>query len=285
MKVAEIMTSPVVCIRPTEPVAHAKNLMLKHKIKHLVVLSEGQPIGIVSMKDMAEALSMESSPWRRRPIDDIPTEQIMHGKLITAAPGTDVAKAADMMIKHGISSLVITEGRELAGILTKTDLTRFFSERLEGRAKVRDLMSTKVITANRGHSLSHLVDLMGQNNIGRVVIVSGERPIGIVTTADMAFAQLELPSTGVAQRKVSFTRKQERAGRPKYRYVKYVALLTAEDVMRAEPLTAPADEDAARAARLMLEHNISGLPVVEEEKLVGILTKTDLTKSVAKLGE
>ena len=285
MKVAEIMTSPVVCIRPAEPVAHARNLMLKHKIKHLVVLGEGQLAGIVSMKDLAEALSAESSTWRRRPIDDIPTEQIMHGKLITAAPGTDVAKAADMMIKHGISSLVITEGRELAGILTKTDLTRFFAERLEGQTKVRDLMSTKVITANRSHSLSHLVELLGQNNIGRVVIVDGERPIGIVTTADIAFAQLELPSTGVAQRKVSFTRKQERAGRPKCRYVKYVALLTAEDVMRAELLTVPADEDAARAARLMLEHKISGLPVVEEEKLVGILTKTDLTKSVAKLGE
>jgi len=66
--------------------------------------------------------------------------------------------------------------------------------------------------------------------------------------------------------------------------VNYGALLTADDVMKPGLLTIGGEEDVARAASLMLEHGISGLSVVEDEQLVGILTKTDLAKGVAKLG-
>jgi CBS domain-containing protein len=113
------------------------------------------------------------------------------------------------------------------------------------------------------------------------VVTDGEKPVGIVAASDIALAQFEEPSEGVKQRRVKFTRRAERAGRPRRRYVKYVALLTAEDVMKPELLTVGADEDAARAAELMLSHGISGLPVVKGEKLVGIVTKTDLTKKIA----
>jgi len=284
LKVAEVMSSPVVVMRPTEPVAHAKNLMLRHDIKRLVVMEHGNPVGIVSMKDLAEHLGRGTSAWRRRPIDRIPIARVMNTNLVTASPGTDVEKAANMLLQHGISSLIITEDKQLVGILTKTDLARFFAEKLGGRAKVRELMSKNVITVGRQNSLAHVVELMEKNNITRVVVVDGAKPVGMVTASDVAFAQLETPGEGVARRKIKFTRKPERADRPRYRYVKYVALLTAEDVMKPELLTIEADEDAARAARLMLEHGISGLPVIEGGDLVGIITKTDLTKGLARFG-
>jgi len=284
LKVAEAMSSPVVAMRPTEPVAHAKNLMLRHGIKRLVVMEHGSPIGIVSMKDLAEHLSGGTSAWRRRPIDRIPIARVMSTKLITASPGTDVEKAANMLLQHGISSLIITEDKQLVGILTKTDLARSFAEELGGRAKVGELMSKNVVTVGRQNSLAHVVELMEKNKISRVVVVDGAKPVGMVTASDVAFAQLETPGEGIARRKIKFTRKPERADRPRYRYVKYVALLTAEDVMEPELLTIEADEDAARAARLMLEHGISGLPVVEGGELVGIITKTDLARGVARFG-
>jgi len=284
LKVAEVMSSPVVVMRPTEPVAHAKNLMLRHDIKRLVVMEHGNPVGIVSMKDLAEHLGRGTSAWRRRPIDRIPIARVMNTNLVTASPGTDVEKAANMLLQHGISSLIITEGKQLVGILTKTDLARSFAEKLGGRAKVRELMSKNVITVGRQNSLARVVELMEKNNITRVVVVDGAKPVGIVAASDVAFAQLETPGEGVARRKIKFTRKPERADRPRYRYVKYVALLTAEDVMNPELLTIEADEDATRAARLMLEHGISGLPVVEGGELVGIITKTDLARGLARFG-
>jgi len=284
LKVTEAMSSPVVAIKPTDPVAHAKKLMLRYGIKCLVVIDQGKPVGIVSMRDLAERLGRGTSTWRRRPIDHIPVARVMSERLVTVAPGTDLSKAAELILKHRISSLVVLDGKKLVGIVTKTDLTRQFAGQLRGRAKVNELMSTDVVAADRMHSLAHVVELMGKHGVSRVVVVNGKKTIGIVTERDVALAQLEKPAGGIGERKVRYTRKAERAGRPRYRYVKYVAMLTAEDVMRPGLLTISGGEDAARAASLMLEHGISGLPVVENENLVGILTKTDFVKGIGKLG-
>ena len=283
MRVEEAMNSPVVAIRPSEPIAHAKYLMLRHRIKRLAVVERGEPVGVVTMRDLAERLSKGAPAWRRRPLDLIPVSRVMTKGLITCSIGTELPKAADLMLKHGISGLIITEGKRLVGILTKTDLTRYFSEHLVGTTKVGELMTKIVVTVGRMHSLARVAELMEERGISRVVVEEAGRPVGIITASDVAFAQLERPAEGLGERRVRFTRKAERVGRPRYRYVKYVALLTAEDVMRREPLVVGAEADAAEAARLMLRHGISGLPVVEGDELVGIITKTDLTKGVAKL--
>lgn len=285
MKVADFMSAPVICMHSTEPVAHARNLMLRHKIKHLVVLEKGKPVGTLSTKDFGKAMLAEGGAIDKwRPIDDFPASRVIGGKLITVDPSTHITKAASMMLKHGISSIPIVKNDELVGIMTKTDITRYFASNMVGRAKVMELMTSKIITANRSHSLRHILELMQQNKIGRVVIADGERPIGIVTTADIMFAQLEKPGGESPQQMVTFTRKAERASRPKYRYVKSVST-PAENIMRQELLTISDDEDAARAASIMLESGISGLPVTKDDKLIGIITKTDIIRKVAEMGD
>jgi CBS domain-containing protein len=284
LKVADVMSAPVICMHSTEPVAHARNLMLRHKVKHLVVLEKGKPVGTLSTKDFAKAMMAESGAIDKwRPIDDFPVSRVINGKLVTVDPSTHIAKAASMMLKHGISGIPIVKNEELVGILTKTDIARYFASNMVGRVRVMELMTSKIITANRQHSLRHILGLMEQNKVGRVVITDGGRPIGIVTTADIIFAQLGKSDVGAHQQMVKFTRKAERASRPKYRYVKSFSI-TAENIMRSELLTISADEDAARAASTMLESGISGLPVIKDDKLIGIITKTDITRKVVEMG-
>jgi CBS domain-containing protein len=259
--------------------------MLRHKIKHLVVLEKGRPVGMLSTKDFIKAMIAEGGAIGKwRPIDDFPVLRIISNKLITVDPSTHITKAANLMLKHGISGIPIMKNDELVGVLTKTDVTRYFASNMVGKAKVMELMTGKIITANRYHSLRHILELMEQNNVGRIVIADGEKPIGIVTTTDILFAQLETPDVGAPQQMVKFTRKAERASRPKYRYVKYVSV-TAENIMKQELLTISADEDAAEAASIMLENGISGLPVVKDDKLIGIITKTDIVRKVAEMSD
>lgn len=278
------MSSPIVAVKPTDPVAHAKNLMMRHKVKRLVVIDRGKPVGVLSMRDIAGRVGRGSSTWRRRPIDNVPIARVMRKSVLAVSLGTNLNKAAALMLKHDISSLVVQEGENIAGVVTKTDLARSFAESLAGRVKVKDLMSYDLATVGRRHSLARVVGLMKKRGIGRVVVAEGERPVGIITESDIAFAQLDRPERGIKEREVRYTRRLERAGRPRARYIKRVALTTAEDVMRPRILTIDADEDAARAATLMIEHGISGLPVLEGEKLVGIITKTDLVKGIVNLG-
>jgi len=279
------MSAPVICMHSTEPVAHARNLMLRHRIKHIVVLEKGKPVATLSMKDLIRAMLAESgASYKWRSIDDFPASRAIKSTLIAADPSTHISKAASMMLKHGTSSIPIMKNDELIGILTKTDVVRYFASNMAGLAKVVELMTSKIITANRQHSLRHILDLMEQNKVGRVVIADGEKPLGIVTAADVVFAQLKTPEGGAPQQMVRFTRKAERASRPKYRYVKSVSI-TAENVMGPELFTIAADEDAAIAADVMLENNVGGLPVVEDDKLIGIITKTDIMRKVAEMGD
>ncbi len=284
MKAKDVMSSPVLAVKPADTVAHAKNLMLRHKITRLVVMDRGKAAGIVTMHDLATRMRGESSAWRMRTIDNISVSRIMTKDVLTVSLGTDLAKAAAIMLDKGISSLVVVDGGEVAGILTKTDLVRHFYESLANRFKVKDLMSKDVVTAKRMHSIGRIVELMEEYGVRRVVVTAGDRPVGLITESDIAFAQLDLPD-GSREREVRYTRRLERGGRPMARYVKYVALLTAEDIMRKELITIDSESDAAQAALLMMKKGISGLPVVDKDRLVGILTKTDITRGVRKAGD
>ena len=57
-------------------------------------------------------------------------------------------------------------------------------------------------------------------------------------------------------------------------------VLLARDVMK-KPITINLDEDLADAASIMIKHGISGLPVVDDGMLKGIVTKTDIIRALA----
>jgi CBS domain-containing protein len=279
------MSSPIVAVKSIDTVAHAKNLMLRYKMKHLVVVDRGKLVGMLSMSDIAEYIGKGSATWRRRPVDNVPVARLMHKDVLTVSVGTDLKKAAALMLKRTMDSLVVQDGENIAGVMTKTDLTRSFAESLGGRVKVRDLMSRELVTVGRTRSLTHVVELMNKRGIGRVIVIEGKKPVGIITEGDIAFAQLEQLGEGTKEREVKYTRRLERADRPRARYLKRMASVVAEDVMRSGLITIGTDEDAARAAAIMMEHGISGLPAIEGGKLVGIITKTDLVRGMANLGD
>jgi CBS domain-containing protein len=61
-----------------------------------------------------------------------------------------------------------------------------------------------------------------------------------------------------------------------------IYLLTSRDLMTPHPIMIKQDSDLSEAAKLMVRHNISGLPAVEESgKLVGVITKSDVIRAIA----
>ncbi|MEM2192677.1 MAG: CBS domain-containing protein, partial [Candidatus Hadarchaeales archaeon] len=209
MRAKDIMSSPVVGIRPNEPVSHAKNLLIRYRVSRLLVISEGEAVGMLSLHDIAEGLNRSGPSWRRREIDQIPVSALMHKGVISASPNTEVEKIAQMMIKNGISSVVIAENNKPLGIVTKTDVIRHFAESLAGKLKVVALMTPDPIVVNRKHSISRVLELMKKWRIKRVIVVDGEKPIGIITERDIAFAQLDVPWMGPKVSSVRYTRRLE----------------------------------------------------------------------------
>jgi CBS domain-containing protein len=88
---------------------------------------------------------------------------------------------------------------------------------------------------------------------------------------------VEDPETGVSVEKIYFLRKTEGVDK---KNVREVSMLTAGDIMTNHLIMIGKDEDASRAAQMMMENKISGLPVVDNDELVGIITKTDLIRGI-----
>ena len=65
--------------------------------------------------------------------------------------------------------------------------------------------------------------------------------------------------------------------------LKRVMKLRIRDFMQKEVVSIRHDEDIYRAARLMNKHDVDRLPVVKEDKLVGILTRWDVIRALERL--
>jgi CBS domain-containing protein len=81
----------------------------------------------------------------------------------------------------------------------------------------------------------------------------------------------------VAREKIYFIRNSDGKDKKNFRLI---SMLTASDIMKGDVTMINQDEDAAKAAETMLREEIGGLPVVEDEEIVGIITKTDLIRGI-----
>ncbi|MFX0067630.1 MAG: CBS domain-containing protein [Promethearchaeota archaeon] len=283
MDASEIMVSPVVVMKSNDTLARARKLMLKYEITRLPVIDENEtPIGIITQKDMIRAIEQSEPIWRRRPIDQVLVQQIMTKNPMTVDRKSDILNIAEIMVKNNISGVLVTDDSRLIGIVTKTDIVKAFPEIYSGRAKVKDFMTREVKTANRGHPITHIIDLMNRANVSRIVIVEGEKPIGMITSRDLTFVKPIEVETGLRSRSLRI--KDPQSLLRTRRSLAQKTLVIAEDVMSTDLITVDVSEDLANAARLMVLHNIGGLPVVSSGGLVGIITKRDILRSVIELG-
>ncbi|BAW31929.1 MAG TPA: CBS domain-containing protein [Methanothermobacter sp.] len=278
MKVEDVMTTRVMVMPDTQQVSYARNLMLKHGISHIIVVdNKEKPVGIVTEKDITQKLRLAGPTWRRRPIDKISIKRVMSKDLITISAASDIREAVDLMLRNNISSLPVVEDGKLVGIITKTDLLWVYNEKCKGRWKVSDLMTKDVITVTENHTIAHVTNLMEENNIGRIIVIKDNEPIGIITSENISFAQLEDPETGVPLEKIYFVKRKSEEKKK----VRLVSMLTAGDIMTEDLITLKDDADAAEAANIMLNEKISGIPIVDENnQLAGIITKTDIIKAI-----
>ncbi len=119
LKLKKIMVKNVVTVNANVTVKKATEIMNKHEIGCLVVVSGGKPIGIVTERDMLKRIIHElREPEKTKVID------IMSKPLITAASKMRAGDAAKLMFEQKIKKLPVVENGRLVGLVTLTDLIR-----------------------------------------------------------------------------------------------------------------------------------------------------------------
>lgn len=278
MNVKDIMSSPVFTIAPEETVAHARNLMLKHKISTLVVAQNEEMIGIITKTDLGKRLAQAEPMWRRRPIDKIPVNMVMNENPITIYPGASIAQASSLMIENDINSLPVFN-REVMGIVTGADIMRYFSEQ-DVKTKVSEIMEEDIVFVHRHHTINHVVQEMEVNKTKRVIVNDdADEAVGMITTNSMAFNVMTDNEGNLPSKNIKMTRRSNPAGQKEYRYVKEVPLV-AEDIMTELPPGVDMKNKATYAAKVMVSENTVALPVVNGEQVVGMISRRDILRAV-----
>lgn len=131
---------------------------------------------------------------------------------------------------------------------------------------VRNWMTAKPITINPRTTLPEAQQLMLEHHIRRLAVVDKGNLVGIVTWRDINRAQ---PWDGSSLSLYELNFMQSR--------------LTAREFMSPAVITISPDATIGEAAGLMVEHKIGGLPVVEDGKLVGMISETDICIFVLQL--
>jgi CBS domain-containing protein len=130
---------------------------------------------------------------------------------------------------------------------------------------VRDWMTADPITAPPTMTLPDALKLMHERGIRRLPILEHGRLVGIVTRGDLRGAQ---PSQATS---LSVFELHYLVGR-----------ITLDQIMTRNPVTVPDTATIPEAARLMLQHKIAGLPVLRGDRLVGIITESDIFRLVVR---
>ena len=129
--------------------------------------------------------------------------------------------------------------------------------------KVREMMTKEVSTLGRNDTLDLADDVMTLERIRHLPVLDEGRVVGVVSQRDLFRSGLAV-ALGYGERAQKMLLKT----------------LRVKEVMSEPAITISPEATAKEAARLMLEHKIGCLPVVEGHALVGIVTETDILRHV-----
>ncbi|MBI2217722.1 MAG: adenylyl-sulfate kinase [Candidatus Rokubacteria bacterium] len=135
----------------------------------------------------------------------------------------------------------------------------------ETTMRVRELMTRGLITVSPETTVTEARTLMANERIRHLLVTDGGRLAGIVTDRDIRL-NLASPATTLSVWELNYL----------------LARLTVAEVMTKSLIVVEPDRDAREAARIMLDHKIGALPVLDGDRLVGILTETDLVRAFAE---
>ncbi|WP_088335689.1 CBS domain-containing protein [Methanopyrus sp. KOL6] len=207
---------------------------------------------------------------RRSGLPDTSVMRLATTNVVSMPPTATVKSAVDTMIRYGFRRISVTEpgDLELVGILTGKDVLdylvgerrKIIERRYEGtllpalHEPVRSLMRTEVYVITPYDTVRKAVRTMFEFEVGALPVVKDKKLVGIITERDvMADLYDVLEDTKV------------------------------EEIMTEDPETVPSDITILEAAEIMVDREFRRLPVVENGRLCGLVTATDVLHHVSSI--
>ena len=131
---------------------------------------------------------------------------------------------------------------------------------------VGERMSYPVVSVNPELPINEALTLMRRERIRRTPVIRDGKLVGIISDKDLLNASPS-PATSLSIWEMNYL----------------LSKITVRDVMTREVMTVDHDTPIEEAARIMADNKIGGLPVIQEDKVVGIITETDLLRIILQM--
>ena len=145
--------------------------------------------------------------------------------------------------------------------------------------KAKAIMSVNVITIKRETTLEEIAHILTENRISGVPVVDDEGHVeGIVSETDLLYKDVEprFPAVVEVLGGLIFLKGTKHHDEE----LKKLVATKAEDIMTAKVITAEEETDVREIAGIMVENKINRVPILRDGKLVGIVSRADILKSM-----
>jgi CBS domain-containing protein len=274
-EIMAIASRDVVSVPPTIPIIGAIEKMTECGFRRLPVTDPGtrRLRGIVTAGDIIDMMGggNKFNLVRKKHGGNLlaaineSVREIMTEKVVTVGNEAKIADAASLIVEKRMGGLPIVDtGEVLCGIVTERDVMKVLSSE-RSRDLVEDIMSTDLKVTGPGTPIGDATREMITHRFRRLPVVKDDVLYGIVTATDI---MKYLGSGKVFQRLVTGN-------------VAEVMALPVRTLVTGTLHTIDPKKNLNEAAREMLSWNVGGLPVIEDARLVGLVTEFDLVKALA----
>lgn len=258
----------------TTPIYDAIQLMTKEGFRRIPIANPGTKTleGIVTATDIVdylgggkkfEIISQKFGGNFFKAINE-PIKIIMTKNVVSIKTFAKINDAIKLMTEKNLGGLpVVDEENRVKAIITERDIAALFADKISG-VIVAQIMSEKVVTALPNTTIFEAEKTMIAQGFRRLPIISDNKVVGVITTMDI----------------IRFFGSGEVFKHLKSGTILQVLNSPAMEIATKDVATIEPSADVGQAAKIMKDKNIGAVPVVENGKLVGIVTERDFFKII-----
>jgi CBS domain-containing protein len=257
--IAEFMRSDPLIIDPEDGLDTAQDVM-RQTSSHEWPVARGRAfLGMITLADLLLSRQLDG------PRATVSCGQLTSDALFVANPKDELIEAARQLQRYKLSCLPVAADGEIIGILTLSDFVALAVEALQSeRARygsaptVAHLMTLCAKTVRFYDCVADAEAVMTRFGIRHLPVVSERRLMGMVSDRDIVSALRSSPEPA--------------------------STMLVGEIMTANPITSTPELAAEAAGRLLLEKRIGALPVLRDDRLVGVISKRDFLGYLISLG-
>ena len=263
----------VITTHPLNSIKNVARLMKKHDFRRIPVTDAGTnrlegmavAVDILDFLGGGEKYNIILKDYDGNFLSAIncPINKIMNPNHPFLDKKASIDDIIEIIIEKGTSAIPIIENhemKEVIAIVTERDVLPVADK---FGFSIRETMRKKCITSSPGMMISDVSKIMVRNRLRRLPVISEDELKGVVTVFDV----------------LNFL------GYGEFKGINAEEVLTntrVKEIMERKIITVGPDQDLALVSRLVKETGIGGFPVVEDSKILGIITTSDVIRKIYK---